>query len=130
MGNYLKEYYNDGYYALGMSFYTGTFSAGNVKTSQLEVFTIPEIIDTASSEFIFSQCRVPNFIFDFKTAKMDNEINNFLKKKTYSKNIGATYDSTQSQLNNTYMPLYDKFDGIVFFRNVSSLPFPFKWDKR
>lgn len=130
MGNYLKENYKEEYYVLGMSFYTGSFSAGNAKTSQLEVFAMPEHNEPQTSEFIFSQCNVPNFILDFRIANKDTESNNFLKKKIYSKNIGATYDPTQIEFNRVHMSLNDKFDGIVFFKKVSPLPFPFKWDKK
>ncbi|MBE5321149.1 erythromycin esterase family protein [Pedobacter sp. MR2016-19] len=130
MGSYLNEKYNEGYYVLGMSFYTGSFSAGSAKTSQMEVFTMPEVKDPESSEFIFSQCKAQNFILDFKTANKDTEINNFLNKKTYSKNIGATYESSQTELNRVFMPLGNKFDGLAFFRSISPLPFPFRWDKR
>lgn len=129
-GFYLKEKYKDEYYALGLSFFTGEFLASDEKTYKLQVFTMPEIKDELSSEYIFSQCRTPNFILDFETTKKDPDINLFLTKKTYSKNIGASYTKSNKEIKPGYMPLADKFDGIGFFRKTSALLPPFTWEKK
>ena len=129
-GYYLKEKYKDEYYSLGFSFFTGEFLASNEKTNKLEVFTMPEIKNEEFSEYIFSQCNTPNFILDFKTTQNDVNINLFLTKKTYSKNIGASYLKSNKDIKPGYMPLADKFDGIAFFKRTSALLPPFAWDKR
>lgn len=130
MGSYLKEIFDDTYYVLGMAFFEGSFSAGNVKTSQLEVFQMTDTKNTESSEYVFSQCRFANFMLDFNQVSKNAIVSDFLSKRTYSRNIGATYNPTEKQINNVFMPLRDRFDGITFFRNVTPLPFPFRWDKK
>ncbi|RZK39830.1 MAG: erythromycin esterase family protein [Pedobacter sp.] len=120
-GFYLKQQYADGYYALGLSFFTGEFLGTNEKTRKLEVFTIPEINNERSSEYIFSQSRTPNFILDFESNMQNPVIKTFLTTDTYSKNIGSSYIKTSKDRKLAYMPLVDKFDGIGFFRRASAI---------
>lgn len=130
-GNYLKEKYKDEYYSLGFSFYSGNFLAGDEKGGyERKVFNMPAFKNKKSSEYIFSQCEKPNFFLDFKSNLRNANINLFLTNKTFSKNIGASYHLSNKEIKPTYMPLYDKFDGIVFIKKVSPISLPFAWDKK
>ena len=120
-GGYLKDKYKNAYYALGASFYSGDFRAMDEKTHQLTVFSIPELESKESSEFVFSQCKVPNFILDFDLSMDHKDIDMFLRKKTYAKNIGASYRKSERDLKPIYMPLTDKFDGVFFFKKTLAI---------
>jgi erythromycin esterase len=128
-GNFLKKKYNEKYYALGFSFYTGKFSAYDEREKRMNVFDMPGIEKANSSEFLLSKAKYPNFILDFQSAAKNPEIEQFISEKTYSKNIGASYEKTDKDIMPAYMPLKMKFDGIVFFREVSALSDFFTYNK-
>jgi len=122
-GSFLKEKYKDAYYSLGFSFFSGEFEASDRKVFKTKVYTMPEIKNKQSSEYIFSQVELPNFILDFNSASKNAAIKDFLNTKTYSKNIGAGYVDSNKDVKPAYMPLISKFDGIAFFRKSTALTF-------
>ncbi|RZK43158.1 MAG: erythromycin esterase family protein [Pedobacter sp.] len=124
-GNYLKEKFGSDYYVLGFTFFTGQFSAWNEKLGKSQVFTMPETKDEKYSEYVLSHSNRQNYILDFNSAKSDTVLYRFLTQKTYGKNIGTSYKEGKKELQATYMPLVDKFDGIAFFRHSKPLAPPY-----
>ncbi|RZK43395.1 MAG: erythromycin esterase family protein [Pedobacter sp.] len=122
-GFFLKQTYGKQYYTLGFSFFTGQFLANDDKSREDKVFDMPEIKNKKSSEYIFSQIKIPNFILDFASASKNPIIDDFLKQKTYSKNIGMGFRESSPDRMPGFMPLIDKFDGIAFFRVTSATSF-------
>ena len=120
-GNYLKKKYNEKYYALGFSFYKGKFSAFDEKEKRMNVFEMTGNEKENSSEFLLSKAKYSNFILDFRSSAKNTDIEHFISEKTYSKNIGSLYKKTDKDIMPAFMPLNMKFDGIVFFREVSPL---------
>ena len=122
MGQYLKEKYADEYYALGFGFGSGTIRASDFTDNfKSKIFDLQKVIEKNSSDYIFSQSSLPNFIIDFKSAISNQEMNNFLTKKVHSRTIGfAINPANKSVQKDIFMPLLSLYDGILFIRNTTA----------
>lgn len=71
-----------------------------------------------SSGAIFSQCKVPNFILDFKTASANLIVSDFLNHKIYSSAYGADFNKGQAP---SYIQhkLIESYDAVIFIRETN-----------
>lgn len=128
-GSYLKQTYDKQYYALSFSFFSGQFLAKDEKLRDYKVFDMPKNENKNSSEFMLSQAKDANFILDFRSVSNNKVIDDFLKRKTYSNYIGMTYGERSYYKTRGFMPLIEKFDGLVFFRHTNATSFIRIYDK-
>ena len=120
MGYYLSQQFQDAYYAMGFG-----FNSGKLITNYIQpiVYNIPNVSIKNSSDYIFSQCAVPNFILDFKSSSSDPFIAQFLNEKIHSRAIGAIYIPAQQANGDdgTYQKLIKMYDGIIFINTTSAV---------
>lgn len=120
-GYHLKEQFGDDYYAFGFSFYGGEIRAYNSELRKYEICSIIEVSVEKSADKIFNQCNKSNFILDFNSASENDEINEFLDTKLYSRAIGAKYYPVDNvNRNYSFRKLIESFDGLIFFNETSS----------
>ncbi|MCX2454217.1 erythromycin esterase family protein [Pedobacter sp. PLR] len=117
MGNYLAETLKDKYYVIGFDFYNGKMRSFDMKSKKNVAAELPHAKD-GSSGAIFSQCKVPNFILDFKTASANPIVTDFLKNKIYSSAYGAAFNKGQAP---SYIQhkLIESYDAVIFIRETN-----------
>jgi len=123
MGYYLSQKYPNEYYAIGFGFNSGSFRAYHTEKKKIMICTVPEVSIKNSSDYVFGQCAVPNFILDFKSAQVNPTINEFLNKNIYSRAIGAQYnpkkDENGGKVSN--QKLIKMYDAIIFIDNTTAV---------
>lgn len=121
MGYYLSQKYPSEYYAMGFGFNSGTFYGYHTVNKEYMICTIPEVTIKKSSDYVFGQCAVKNFILDFKSAKEDPIINEFLNQKTTSRAMGASYNpKKQKNGGGLHQELIKLYDAIIFIDSTTS----------
>lgn len=125
MGSYLSSKFSNDYYALGFGFNSGELNAYNIRQGKVDIFSIPDVTIKNSSDYVFKQLNVPNFILDFKNASSITVIANFLNQKINSRAIGASYDEKKQAAggDGSYQKLAKLYDGIVFIRETTAIKF-------
>jgi len=120
MGYYLNRQVQGAYYALAFGFNSGKLITNYIKPV---IYDIPDVQIKNSSDYVFSQCMVPNFILDFKSSASDPAIASFLNQKLHSRAIGAIYfpDKEANGDNGTYQKLIKMYDGIIFIRTINTV---------
>jgi len=122
MGEYLKQNFNDNYYALGFAFNAGTIRAYNESSEKYETYNVPAPVLKNTADVLFAQCSWPNFILDFKSASTDPAIATFLNTDMWSHSIGANFVSLLKNTDKYYVKhkLANAYDGIVFLRETTA----------
>lgn len=127
MGYYLTQRFPNDYYAIGFGFNSGKLKAyGGKQQPKSLIYTIPEVQIKNSSDYIFKQVNVPNFILDFQTSSANPQIASFLNQKLNARAIGGRYDEKKQSEGEggTYQKLIKMYDAIIFFRETNaSTPF-------
>jgi erythromycin esterase len=120
MGYYLNQQFHDAYYALGFGFNSGKLITNYIKPV---IYDVPPLNIKNSSDYIFSQCAVPNFMLDFKSSASNPVIAQFLDQKTHARAIGAVYfpGRQASDEDGTYQKLIKMYDGIVFIKTTNAV---------
>jgi len=128
MGEHIRKKLGNEYYALGLGFSEGTVRGWDHKPQKQVIGTIPPVSMANSSDYVFSQCNHPDFFLDFEKAKTNPDINKFLNKKQYSRNVGASYHPENEKWRNySKHRLMESYDGIIFIRKTSaSSPYLFR----
>lgn len=116
MGNFLAETFKDKYYALGFDFYSGAMRSYDLKLRKKVDVALPTAKIGSSAE-IFSQCKVPNFILDFKTASVNPIVSEFLNSKIQSVAYGAGFDKGQTPYYLQHK-LSGSYDALIFIRDT------------
>ena len=118
MGYYLKNKYLKEYYSIGFDFGSGEFNAFNIKTKNIQMYSIDEPIRKSSSE-IFNQSSSDIFFLDLGKSNYSPGLKKFLNSNLFYQAIGANYNPKMIEKGK----LADAFDGIIFVKktNRSSL---------
>ncbi len=120
-GYYLKQKYENNYYAFGFGFYNGTNSTFDRKSRKWVINQIPDVSIKKSTDAVFKECKYPNFILDFASVDTNEAISAFLNTGLYRRAIGAIYCPEKRKLRNYIKgKLIDTFDGIIFFRETEA----------
>ena len=121
MGKHISKKLGNEYYALGLGFSEGSVRGWDHKSQKQTLDTISAVSMVNSSDYVFGQCEHSDFFLDFKKAKTNPEINKFLNKKQYSRNVGASYHPEKEKWRNySRHRLIDSYDGIIFIRKTSA----------
>jgi erythromycin esterase-like protein len=123
MGSYLGQKFTDEYYSIGFGFNSGEFRAYNNDLKKYMICTVPDVSVTNSSDYVFNQCAVPDFIIDFKKAGDNGLINDFLNQKLYSRAIGGDYspDKQAKGRGGTFQKLIKMYNAIIFIKNTTAV---------
>lgn len=118
-GIYLDAKFKDDYYLFGLCFNNGTIKSIPNATNPLGIYDVPEVTMTNNSDALLAQCRVPNFILDFKTASADPLIKDYLHQTVSSYFIGSNY-AAKAGTDQQYVQHKwgEDYDAIVYIRNV------------
>jgi len=123
MGEHLYEEYKDKYYSIGFEFYSGTFNAYSIDSSEKQIgdlqrFTIEKSNPNAFSS-IFKDTEIPLSFIDFEGASKNEKVRKMLEKKQLFHCIGAVYGGVEEKyfINQTPIRAYD---GLIFIRDTSS----------
>ncbi len=115
MGDYLKKYFKDNYYALGFDFYTGSFQAIEEGKGLVEFnYTLQQ----NSTGFTFSKSKNKIFIFDFADAEKNQDMKKFIYDSIPSICIGALFSVKDAEKYYIKNPLATIYDGIIFIRET------------
>ncbi len=118
MGSYLKQYFGDRYYALGLSFNKGGFRAFNY-FSVVNFTTGPA--QKGSSNEIFASVGKPIFFVDIPTAAQESKpAGKFFQRRIAARNIGALYVPGNDAPYYLQYPLAQYYDGILFIDEVNA----------
>ncbi|SKB74892.1 Erythromycin esterase homolog [Parapedobacter luteus] len=109
MGYYLKQHFNDRYYALAF-----TFNEGSVRFFGKSVH-YPATSKKNAIEYVFARCKPKNFFLDLNEIRHDRNLAKQLSRFPYMRSIGAT-ELKQSFF---YIPLLKAFDGVVFYNSTN-----------
>lgn len=122
MGYYLLKRYPSEYYAMGFGFNSGAFYGYNTENKKFMISSIPEVSVKNSSDYIFGQCAVENFILDFKTAGENPLVSEFLNKKTKARNMGANYNPRKDEDGGSGLSqeLIKMYDAIMFIDKTTA----------
>lgn len=121
MGYYLTQKFSNDYYAMGFGFSSGQLKAYDMKQRKTIIYSIPDVQIKNSSDYIFKQVNVPNFILDFKTSSATPLIATFLNQKLHARAIGADYNAAkQAQGEGTYQKSIKMYDAIIFIRETNA----------
>lgn len=114
MGYYLKKILGKRYYALGLTFDSGSFQAVN------RIFTLPNSPE-GSFPWWCSKFNTDMFILDFHSLQKEKVSSEWLFKPLLFSSIGASF-SENSSINSYFYPkiVPNEFDGIAFFKVTHS----------
>lgn len=126
MGNNLKKINGDNYYSIGFDFYQGDFVAmtspiyaiiGGGKLSKIHIDSTPK----GSFAYEMMKTDIPISFLDFKEAKEDKILLDFLSKKTHVNGIGAVYAGKPHNIGPfNEVILEDTFDGMIFIKSTTA----------
>ncbi|MGZ3756816.1 MAG: erythromycin esterase family protein [Mucilaginibacter sp.] len=118
-GIYLDEKFKDDYYLFGLCFNSGTIKSIPNAANPSGIYDVPPVSMANNSDALLAQCRVPNFILDFKTASADPLIRNYLHQTVSSYFIGSNY-AAKAGTDQQYVQHKwgEDYDAIVYIRNV------------
>ncbi|MBS0028193.1 erythromycin esterase family protein [Chitinophaga sp. 22321] len=118
MGSYLKQYFGDSYYALGLSFNKGGFRASNY-FAVVNFTTGPA--EKGSSNELFASVGKPIFFVDIPTASRESKpAENFFQRRIAARNIGGLYVPGNDVPYYLQSPLGQYYDGILFIDEVNA----------
>ena len=122
MGYYLAQKFPNDYYAMGFGFSSGKLKAYNKEQGKSMINSIPEVQIKNSSDYIFKQISVPNFILDFQTSSANPQIADFLNQKQNARSIGALYDDKKEAEGGggSYQKLIKMYDALIFIRETNA----------
>lgn len=120
MGRHLTERYgDDGYYALGADFGSGSFRARNKQTGRSDTFTVTSPDGTRPFSATMTDADPGVFVFDFSTVS-DSQLRGYLRgtHKLYS--AGARVDPDSVDERAASVELTESYDGILFVEETSA----------
>lgn len=121
IGYYLAQKFSDDYYAMGFGFSSGKINAYDPKQRKIITYSIPDVQIKNSSDYVFKQVNVPNFILDFKTASENPLIATFLNQKLHARTIGGSYNPEKdAEGKGTYQKSIKMYDAIIFIRETNA----------
>ncbi|MCI0392115.1 MAG: erythromycin esterase family protein [Acidobacteria bacterium] len=117
MGNYLRKFFGDAYYALGFSFNEGGFQARDMSQKgrgALSEFTLGPA-PAGSIDWYFAQPGIANYIVDFRSAPKDGKVAQWLASTLPMRSIGSGFSTGWPQ-SNVMAPtvLKNHYDGMIF----------------
>ena len=118
LGAYLREYYGNAYYALGLSFNKGSFLAREVPAVDsarqwLKAFTVSSAPEQ-SVDWYLAQTRLKNFVVDFRAAPQNVDSRNWLTDPIPMRSVGSVYRPGFAPAYFYSMRLAARFDGLLF----------------
>lgn len=121
MGNFLKDKYQNQYYAIGTEFYDSNFRAFNELSDKRELFTL-STYDSNSLAYKFHETNIPIGYLDFSTACNNASIKELLYTKQPFHSIGSTFNDMYYLSSNCYtlnqVPI-ESYDGLFFVDSAS-----------
>lgn len=122
MGGHLAKTFPQDYYALGFGFDSGTLRGYDPLARKAVNFVLPSVAIKNSTDFIFSQSSMSNFILDFQRAYAFPSLNSVLNERLHVRSIGGQYkaDKQAEGKDGTYQKLGNLYDGIIFIRNTTA----------
>lgn len=126
MGNHLKKFYHDNYYALGFDFYTGSFQSIDAGKGLTKFnYTVKQ----NSTGAIFSKCKNEIFLMDMANAEKNLELKKIIHDTIPSISIGAMFSKKDADEYYDNRPLADSYDGLIFIRKTNRAEPNFKSKK-
>ncbi len=116
MGNYLVQDLGKKYYSLGTDFNQGGFLAVN---NGLKSMSVGPARNNSSGR-IYSKVPSSLFFYDFAHAERNSDMEKFLNKGIWMRDIPATFEPRQEKVFYFKRVLSESFDGIVFIDSTSS----------
>lgn len=120
-GIYLNEAFKNDYYLLGLCFNSGKLKSQPSAGNPAGIYEIPEVTMANNSDALFAQCKVPNFMLDFKTASTNPLVKDYLNQTVTSYFIGSNY-AAKAGTDQMYVQhkWSEGYDAIVFIKNVGA----------
>lgn len=118
MGRYLAQWYGEAYYALGFEFGTGNFLAFVESQEGDWEYTVQKCTldgpfpDTVGSTF--ATLDLPFAFLDFRTAKTESRLADWLDGDHRLHSVGAAYDPGQPETHVQSYRLAEAFDGLCY----------------
>jgi erythromycin esterase-like protein len=121
MGQYLSKNFDNAYYALGFGYDRGILRAYDFKQGKYGEYEMKTTSKTNSSNYIFKQTMISNFILDFHNANNTAELKEFLNRKMLFRDLGAFF-YPESNTGKAYVniALAKVFDGLIFIRETTA----------
>jgi erythromycin esterase len=116
MGDHLGERYDDGYYALGFDFASGTLRAGVHTADGFELAT-PAVDDPPadSATALLADLADPPYLLDLARASDDPRCADWLSAERRIRSVGSTYYRADDDGENyAAVTLREAFDGLLF----------------
>jgi erythromycin esterase len=128
MGNYLRKFFGDSYYALGFSFNEGGFQARDMSQKGRGALTEFALgpAPAGSIDWHFAQPGIANYVVDFRSAPKDGKVAQWLASTLRMRSIGSGFSTGWPQ-SNTMTPtvLKNHYDGMIFIaKTTRSRPNP------
>ena len=122
MGGHLAKTFPRDYYSLGFGFDSGTLRGYDPLTRKAVNFVLPSVAIKNSTDFIFSQSSMSNFILDFQIAAAFPSLNSVLNERLHARSIGGQYkaDKQAEGKDGTYQKFGKLYDGIIFIRKTTA----------
>lgn len=117
MGNYLKSYFKDRYYAVNFVFDEGSVRIFDFNdTRKYKPFFYSSSTFKKSIEYTLKKAASSLFFLDVRNIK-SSPINAFFSKNKYQRVIGANYQSNPKK-DYLEMPVLQCFDGLIFIKQT------------
>lgn len=122
MGNYLRKFFGEAYYALGFSFNEGGFQSRDMSQKgrgALSEFTLGPAA-AGTGDWYFAQPGIANYIVDFRSAPKEGKVAQWLASTLPMRSIGSGFSTDWPQRNFTAQTVLKKhYDGMIYIAKTT-----------
>lgn len=124
MGNHLRRFYGNRYYAMDFTFNQGAFEAWDKPSSNAgKLIRKSFMLNPApenSLDWYLAQTNLKEFIVDFRTIGKNENLSKWLAEPRLSRSIGWSYDSNREKSSFTVTVPQQSFDGVFFINTTTA----------